>query len=76
MGRLFSFRLSDRHPLRPYHEHRLVAFCYFLFCLNAVFKGVHGGKDKITLQFLTRTQTNPQVCEVLMSFGGVVLSEA
>lgn len=25
-------------------------------------QGVHGVKDKITLQFLTRTQANPQVC--------------
>lgn len=41
-----------------------------------VLKGVHGVKDKTTLQFLTRTQTNPQVCGVRMSFGSVILVEA
>lgn len=43
----------------------------FLACF---LKGVHGVKDKMTLQFLTRTQTNPQVCvricRVLMRRGG------
>lgn len=32
-------------------------------------------KDKVTLQFLTRTQTNPQVCDASMRFAGDVAFE-
>jgi len=35
----------------------------YIFAINP--KGVHGVKDKVTLQFLTRTQANPQVCACL-----------